>query len=316
MRCPSLSELPPPPDGRKGWPWLEESPKLPEVMPDGRPWPRVSIVTPSYNQAHFVEETIRSVLLQGYPELEYFVIDGGSTDGAVEVIRRYEKWFGYWVSEPDRGQSHAINKGFERATGELFAWINSDDYYLPGALATVGGGYSAAPRPSVLIGSGTVVRPDGSGRMPIEPEHSDFDSIMKGHRTSMGGYPTFMQQSAFFPASDYRAVGGLDEELHFAMDLDLWLKLARRIPFVPVERELAVQVLHPSCKGASQAGKMFAEICLVKIKHGGKDIALSSIAELHDKFVTLAAKVAPFVNNPLYRLARPVLGRLMGWKGQ
>jgi len=120
MRCPALRELPPSPDSRKGWPWSEESPKIETSMPDGKLWPRVSIVMPSYNQVIFIEESIRSVLLQGYPDLELLVIDACSDDGALEIIKKYEKWITYWVSEPDRGQSHAINKGIRKSTGALF----------------------------------------------------------------------------------------------------------------------------------------------------------------------------------------------------
>ena len=105
MHCPTLAELPPPPPDKTGWPWSEESPPLPATMPDGSPWPRISIVTPSYNQGQFIEETIRSVLLQGYPNLEYIVMDGGSTDNSVEIVRNYNSWLAYWVSEPDRGQA-------------------------------------------------------------------------------------------------------------------------------------------------------------------------------------------------------------------
>ena len=136
MRCPTLKDLPPP-EGKTGWPWTEESPQLPDKTPDGRPWPKISIVTPNYNYGQFIEETIRSVLLQGYPNLEYIIIDGGSTDNSVEIIKKYEKRLTYWVSEPDRGQAHAINKGLEMATGEWFNWINSDDLLMSHALKTL-----------------------------------------------------------------------------------------------------------------------------------------------------------------------------------
>ncbi len=149
--CPRLDELPSPPAGKTGWPWTEESPQHSNTAPGIEPWPRISIVTPSYNQGKFIEETIRSVLLQGYPNLEYFVIDGGSTDNSIEIIRKYEKWLTYWVSEPDRGQAHAVNKGLERATSEIAAYLNSDDVYLRGCLSHVGGAYLKT-RFDVLVG--------------------------------------------------------------------------------------------------------------------------------------------------------------------
>src|SRR5688500_17087320 len=121
----SPMKLPEPPPGRTGWPWTSEAAQLPARMSNGQPWPRITIVTPSYQQGRFLEETIRSVLPQGYPNLEYLVIDGGSSDESVEVIKRYEPWLSYWASEKDRGQTHAIAKGLERATGEIFQWINS-----------------------------------------------------------------------------------------------------------------------------------------------------------------------------------------------
>src|SRR6266513_4869973 len=114
--------------------------------------PRISIITPSFNQAQFLEETILSVLNQRYPNLEYIVIDGGSTDGCVDVIKRYEDRLAFWVSEPDRGQPHAINKGLAKATGEIVAFINSDDVYLPGALSTVASHFIESPERGWLCG--------------------------------------------------------------------------------------------------------------------------------------------------------------------
>ena len=113
----TLKDLPAPPEGKTGWPWTEQSEPLPDRMPDGFDWPRFSIVTPSYNQEQFIEETIRSVLLQGYPNLEYIIIDGESKDKSVEIIKKYEQYLTYWTSEPDRSQSHAINKGWQKCTG-------------------------------------------------------------------------------------------------------------------------------------------------------------------------------------------------------
>ena len=124
----------------------EGSPRLPDSLPDRRPWPRVSIVTPSYNQSEFIEETIRSVLLQGYPNLEYIILDGASTDGSVDIIRKYAPWLAYWVSEPDRGQTHAINQGWRYATGNIVTYINSDDCYLQGTISSHRAGVLCPPR--------------------------------------------------------------------------------------------------------------------------------------------------------------------------
>src|SRR5215467_3026061 len=125
MRCPSIDELPAAPAGRAGWPWTEGSSALPERMPDGSEWPRISIVTPNFNYERYLEATIRSVLLQGYPDVEFIIQDGGSTDGSVTLIKKYEKFLTYWASEPNSGQSLVINRGLHRSTGSILAYINS-----------------------------------------------------------------------------------------------------------------------------------------------------------------------------------------------
>lgn len=132
-----LEDLPSPPASKTGWPWTEQIESLPELMPDGLEWPRISIVTPSYNQGQFIEETIRSVLLQGYPNLEYIIIDGDSQDNSSAHIKKYSSWLAYWTSEADSGQADALNKGFAHATGQICAYLNSDDLLMPNTLQSV-----------------------------------------------------------------------------------------------------------------------------------------------------------------------------------
>src|SRR5918995_1840642 len=124
MSAINLNQLPLPPDNKTGWPCTDVPAAASYMLPDTGQWPRITIVTASYNQGKFIEETIRSVLLQGYPNLEYIIIDGGSTDSTTAVIRKYEEWLTYWVSEPDEGQTDAIKKGWGLATGEVVAYIN------------------------------------------------------------------------------------------------------------------------------------------------------------------------------------------------
>src|SRR6266568_7556231 len=167
MRCPTIAELPPPPIDRVGWPWTEAKDWLPELQPNGQAWPKVTIVTPSYNQGHFLEETIRSVLLQGYPDLEYIVIDGGSTDGSIEIIQRYSKELAHWSSEPDGGPAAGLNKGFRGATGEIFSFLNADDFYLPGAFYRIANIFSADRSVDVVYGDGYMSDVSGRLRKPI-----------------------------------------------------------------------------------------------------------------------------------------------------
>ena len=156
-----LVDLAPPPRDKTGWPWTRESPRAADTLPDGSAWPKISIVTPSYNQGQFIEETIRSVLLQGYPNLEYIVIDGGSTDGTVDILRKYERHIDFWVSERDKGQAAAINKGFARASGEILAWLNSDDTYQMGVFAQVAELFCQRPDVEVISGRCRLYYEDG-----------------------------------------------------------------------------------------------------------------------------------------------------------
>lgn len=245
MRCPTLAELPTPPGEKKGWPWTEESQQLPGAMPDGTPWPKVSIVTPSYNQARFTEETIRSILLQGYPDLEYIIIDGGSTDGTVDIIRKYEKWLAYWVSEPDRGQSDAINKGWRLAKGDILAYLNSDDTYMPGAVRTAAAFLSQNPDIGMVYGECNII--DEHGRLKRRFKTADF-TIEK----VLCGKPSVIPQpSAFIRRTTIDKVGLLDINMDMAMDLDLWVRIGLKHRIVYIRDVLASYRLHPETKTLS-----------------------------------------------------------------
>ncbi len=221
-QAPTLDELPPPPADRIGWPWTDASPASPTTLPDGRPWPRITVVTPSYNQAEFLEATLRSVLLQGYPNLEYIVIDGGSQDGSVEILQRYAPWLAYWTSEPDRGQSHAINKGFARSTGEIQAWLNSDDTYYPGALARVA--RTMATRPcDILIGAMDKVEVGPGYERLVKTSTPDQGTPLHPIAIFANGRRAdfhFIQPPMFWRAELWAKTDGLDERYHYAMDTE------------------------------------------------------------------------------------------------
>ena len=240
LPCPAPAELPPPSPGRGGWPWTAASPAFAKTMPDGRAWPRISIVTPSYNQARFLEATIRSVLLQGYPNLEYIVVDGGSEDGSVGIIERYERCLAAWVSEKDGGHANGLNKGFSLATGEIMAWINSDDIYWPGAFQTVAEVFGhfadiewlTSALPTSFDETPKIARLHTPGFSP------KFFAI--------GGYiglpystGWIQQESTFWKRSLWTRAGGtLDESLSMAIDLELWNRFFRLTSLATVDAML------------------------------------------------------------------------------
>lgn len=218
MKFSNFSKLPPPPSGKIGWPWTEVNRQLPKKMTDGSEWPRISIVTPSYNQGEFIEETIRSVLLQSYPNLEYIIIDGGSTDNSVEIIKKYESYLAYWVSEPDKGQSHALNKGFRKATGELVGWQNSDDYYHPQAFEQTAIASKIFKKFNVIYGSTDNVDINGNFLRRYPVSEFDLDKMIP--------HLNMCNQSLFFHKIIFDENNFIDESLEHAMDLDFFIKLA------------------------------------------------------------------------------------------
>jgi glycosyltransferase involved in cell wall biosynthesis len=210
-------ELPSDYPNLKKWPWENNIPKRSGNMQDGRAWPKISIVTPSYNQGQFLEETIRSVLLQGYPNFEYIIMDGGSTDNSVGIIKKYEHWITHWESQKDGGQSEAINKGFQRATGDIIAWLNSDDVYAPNALPIVAEALCDKKR-AMLVGEAIITKNSEALDGEHDRRRPDFASMLYEGRT-------FCQPSVFWTMDLWRKVKNIDEQLYYVLDYDLWLRM-------------------------------------------------------------------------------------------
>ena len=267
-----LAALPAPPTGKRGWPWTTQELTMqgsnsrhdvgfqtnagagtrnngltgkrstPEV------WPKITVVTPSYNQGEFLEETIRSVLLQGYPNLEYIVIDGGSMDGSVDIIRKYENWIDYWVSESDRGQSQAINKGFSHATGQWGTWINSDDMLYPRALRTHARRF---PFQKGTIYVGECLYVDATA-----------DRILKRHTGAIHDLSDLLcvrdvwrndghlvQPEILFPVAAFRESDGLNERNHYSMDFELWGRMLESgLSIVYTDISFGIQRVHEQQK--------------------------------------------------------------------
>lgn len=200
-------------------------------MSDGLPWPKVSIVTPSYNQGQFIEETIRSVLLQGYPNLEYIIIDGGSSDNTPEIIREYEPWLTYWVSEPDRGQSHAINKGLRQSTGEIVAYLNSDDIYLPGTFRAVCAYFHKQSVVDVAYGDCRIINED-SQKLSLwrSLPFNLFREVCQNF---------IYQPTLFMRRRVVQKIGYFDESLRYTMDIDYWYRAGHDFNFAYLPIELA-----------------------------------------------------------------------------
>jgi glycosyltransferase involved in cell wall biosynthesis len=304
-RCPTLKDLPPPPKGKIGWPWTEQSARVPDRMPDGKTWPRISIVTPSYNQGQFIEEAIRSVLLQGYPDLEYIIIDGGSTDQTVEVIKKYEPWLAYWVSEPDKGQSHAINKGLEKGTGELFNWHNSDDVLAPDSLATLAQVMVKYPQAGYVHGQRIFIDDKSKVRSRNKQSYSNKISFSPESAASISALKPGCQPACLMNRDLIIQIGKVDENLQYIMDIDLLLRITLIRKPVYIDSLLTYVRIHPGAKALqwnSQRAKVRIYIAKKIFSHGNLP---SSIMKLKRQTFVTAHRYAwrSYTRAGMYRLA-------------
>ncbi len=241
------------------WPWGVETD--PQIYFCRESWPRISIITPSFNQCSYIEETIRSIVLQNYPNLEYIIIDGGSTDSSLEIIKRYENQITYWVSEPDKGQSQAINKGLKLATGELFNWINSDDYLAPNALFQIAVSFINY-EPLVICGQ-TILLQNNTKEI-------SKPFIMGIEKTTVEtfAYPLINQPGTFFQTSILKEIGFINESMHFVMDLEFW---RRFLAFYGIERVFKTEKLfayfryHDHSKSTVKPNSFTSELLMLNL---------------------------------------------------
>ena len=246
--------------------------------------PRVSIITPSFNQAKFLERTMLSVLGQDYPNLEYIVIDAASADGSQEIIRKYADRLAYWVSEPDRGQTDAINKGFSHASGDILAWINSDDTYAPGAIRQAVDFLQQHPEIGLVYGDMLFIDENDQPIGKFKAALTDLNHLRRG-------YVHVPQPAAFFRSSLWQQVGPLDASFYFAMDYDLWVRLAQKTQFAYRKGEVWANFrLHAGGKTVTADERCWPEMLRVHYRDGGSVFSLMVAKYWARKLA------APFIN--------------------
>lgn len=252
---------------------------------------KISIVTPSYNQANYLEQTINSVVSQEYPNLEYMVVDGGSTDGSVAIIERYAKHLAWWVSEKDRGQSHGINKGLARATGDIVGWLNSDDYYEPNALHTVAHYFKENPTIDLIYFD---VRNFGIRGVKVHSAANDIPPELILTKVCLH------QPGVFWRKSAMDRVGLLNEELHYVMDFEYWIRFFLNGKIKHIPQVVANFRVHNEAKTSNDPVEMYLEknIVIANLFHSLKNAeALNILSEaklLPEKskaHLTLSAKL-------------------------
>jgi glycosyltransferase involved in cell wall biosynthesis len=220
----------------------------------------VSIVTPNLNQGRYLEECILSVLNQDYPNIEHIVMDGGSKDGSLAILRKYQKHLAHWQSCRDGGQSDAIDKGFRKCTGDILAWLNADDYYLPGAISKAVDAFVKNPEAVAVYGDYQLLFPDG--RIKKKPK------IGYNHKICLYSYLMIPQPSSFFTRTAYHAVGGIDPDLNYAMDYDLFLRLGKYGKIQHIKQFLSTFRLHSGSKSVSESEAFGPELRRIRERYG------------------------------------------------
>ena len=230
-------------------------------------FPKVSIITPSFNQGQFLEASIRSVLEQVYPNIEYIIVDGGSKDGSVEIIKKYQDHLAWWISEKDKGHADALNKGFSRATGEILAWLNSDDIYFPDAVLEAVAVLKGHSEIGMVYGDADLI--DDSGAPA-----GQFGSKQTSYRQMLCGSVHIPQATTFFRADLWRQVGPLNLSLFFSFDYDLWVRIAKVSQLLYVSKRWAQFRIHDAGKTIVNDDRCYPDMLRVLEREGGSWFSL------------------------------------------
>ena len=243
-----INILPDHASNKKDWPWKVETEA--SIYDETTSWPKISVITPSFNQGNFIEETARSVILQNYPNFEYFIVDGGSTDNTINIIKKYEKYVTKWVSEKDEGQSDALNKAFNWCTGDLICWINSDDYFYPGAFLKIAEKYLTCNKTETSIITGNTISIDKESNSLANSTKSYFPFNTPADLTLINHSKWYLPQpSSFFLRAKIIQTGFfLRKDLHYQMDRDIIYRLLKIGKLVLIDEDIATYRVHEESK--------------------------------------------------------------------
>lgn len=230
---------------------------------------KISVVTVSFNQGKFIKDNIESVLSQGYKNFEHIIIDAGSTDETISILNEYKHL--NWISEKDRGQSDGLNKGFRKATGDVIAWINSDDMLYPGSLKLINDFFTMNPEKSVLVGNQVFINGEGAVIEVVKAQSFSYDWLLNGVKSSV------MQNSTFFRSQVFDKTGYLDESLHYTMDRDLFIRIAKYYEIFTTDKNLAYFRFWEDSKTYTSKINFFKDLIKVKKKYGAPLFTKSNI---------------------------------------
>jgi glycosyltransferase involved in cell wall biosynthesis len=285
-----------------GWPSplsLQDAPlPLSKIRGDTSSCLKISIVIPTLNQGDTIEDTICSIINQNYTNYEIIVMDGGSNDTTLDILNRYRPYLAHVTSAPDKGQSQAINRGFQRATGDIFAWLNSDDYYLPGALAKVVEIFSD-PHVEFLVGAGDVISMDHKFLRFIPERILNREALIDWKNDRW-----ILQQSCFWRSSLWHKVGGVDESLGLLMDYDLWFKFSSNCQPTALDQKLGIMRYYPDAKTVKFRSKTNQELAYIYAKYGLFDDLRELVASLTEKNLELEAQLWTIKSSLPFRILK------------